>query len=118
MITLSFVPCRPGYQLTKTATNSVIKKLFKIVLVRAFVTYRGVEPFFQQVPFIDLQTNRHVMSNFNRRVVSKMEHQKGVTKRVPVLGSETRNRSRWLLSGMGCLRQRRALGLFIPGRAI
>ena len=47
MITPSFVPCRPGYQLAKTATNSIIKKLFKFVLVHAFVMHQGVKLHFQ-----------------------------------------------------------------------
>jgi len=47
MITLSFVPCCPSYQLTKTAANSIVKKLFKVALVCAFVMHQGVKPFFQ-----------------------------------------------------------------------
>ncbi len=51
MITLSFVPCCPGYHLAKTATNSIIKKLFKIVLVlHAFVMHQRIKLLFQQVP--------------------------------------------------------------------
>jgi hypothetical protein len=59
MITLSFVPCCPGYQLTKTTTNSIIENLFKIILTHAFVMHQGVKLIFQQVPFITFRITDH-----------------------------------------------------------
>jgi hypothetical protein len=59
MITLSFVPCRPSYQLTKTTTNSIIENLFKIILTYAFVMHQGGKLIFQQVPFITFRITDH-----------------------------------------------------------
>jgi uncharacterized membrane protein YjdF len=80
MITLSFVPCCPGYQLAKTTTNSTIENLFKIILTHAFVMHQGVKLIFQQVPFITFRITDHNLGE--ARQSFQRIHQKGVTFRL------------------------------------
>ena len=47
MIIRTFVPCRPGYQLAKTAMNLGIEQLSDIILMPAFVMRQGVKLLFQ-----------------------------------------------------------------------